>query len=437
MLKKILLIFVFITPVYLSAEQKSVELEYKKGLGFYNAKDFQKSYDIFYKIYLKKLSDIKFNFYFGRSAYETGNYETALAAFERVEIQDETNVRNKLEMARTYFMLKMYEDSENAYLDVLANPSIPKNIRTNIELALAKASKVQKKSFTYATVLADILYDSNINYGSLGDYEYSGSTLPRIDEVSDMALQAYANLVNIYDIGRKNGFAIKNSFSFYLKDYQDYNAYDVMYFSYNPSLLYKVTDYTAELVLGFDNLQLERKKYLSSVSIMPRFEFNHSPILKSLAYFKYQRKKFDKNAQYDLDAKHYEVGYGLQTILSPRSYIQGNFIFTTEDKLRGQNIYVDYEEYKFNASYANQLTATYGVDIFAQIRNRKYQDYSSGFESYRDDKAGLANIDFTMKLTPKLRLKIGTSFEYVESNQERFFHANSKNKCNFHLNLTS
>ncbi|CAI6146612.1 MAG: hypothetical protein SPLUMA1_SPLUMAMAG1_00328 [uncultured Sulfurimonas sp.] len=70
---------------------------------------------MFSTLYFSKLSDAKLNFYLGGSAYETGHYEMALATFERVEILDSGNLRNKLEMARTFFMLKMYEDSESTF----------------------------------------------------------------------------------------------------------------------------------------------------------------------------------------------------------------------------------------------------------------------------------------------------------------------------------
>ena len=141
MLKRFLLSILLVSTCLL-ASVEDVQTTYDKGLESYKLKDFQSSFELFNSIYFKKLDDINFNFYFGRSAYETGNYEKALAAFERVEIYDGTNIRNKLEMARTYFMLKMYEDSENSYLEVLANPNIPENIRTDIELSLSKVSKV-------------------------------------------------------------------------------------------------------------------------------------------------------------------------------------------------------------------------------------------------------------------------------------------------------
>lgn len=422
---KIIIAILLIMQVSLMASSKSLNDAYAKGLGYYKQKDFKNSYKVFKTIYLQKLEDVNFTFYFGRSAYETGHYEIALSAFERVGMLDKTSVRNKLEMARTYFMLKMYEDSELAYREVLENPSIPKNIKTNIELSLAKVAKVQKKSFTYATVMLDYIYDSNINYGSIGSYEYGGSTLGQIASISDTAIQAFANVVNIYDIGYKNGFAIKNSFSLYLKDYLDYNNYNVLFLAYNPSLIYKETSFTAELVAGFDTMELGKKKYLSSISLMPRFEFNHSPTLKSIAHFKYQRKKFEREAQHNLDSNRYELSYALQNILTPRSFLQGNMTAVQEKKVRGSNLYVDFDELNLRLNYANQFTKKYSFDLYAAARSRNYKDHSSGFGSVREDIGATGSIGVSMKVRPKLRVKLSTTYQYVNSNQDRFSYQKS------------
>ncbi|NPA59926.1 MAG: hypothetical protein GXO30_05620, partial [Epsilonproteobacteria bacterium] len=152
-MKKVLLLCICLATFVLASQQNvTLKSQYTEAYKAYKAKNFSVSYDIFSKLYLTELSDAKLNFYLGRSAYETGHYSIALAAFERVEMLDGGNLRNKLEKARTYFMLKMYEDAENSFEEVLKNPNIPQNVRTNIEMYLSKVKGVQKKSFTYASI---------------------------------------------------------------------------------------------------------------------------------------------------------------------------------------------------------------------------------------------------------------------------------------------
>jgi len=398
-----------------------LDVRYKEGYDAYKAKNFQKSYEVFSKLYLTKLSDIKTNFYLGRSAFETGHYEVALAAFERVEMLDPANLRNKLEMARTYFMLKMYEDSQLAFEEVLKNPNIPQNIRTNLELYLSKVKRVQQKSFTYATINLDWVYDSNVNYGSLdSQYNIGIGTLPSSPEQVDRALQVYADIANIYDLGSKGGLAIKNRVEFFLKDYKKLNPYDVQYIGYKPSLLYKGNSYLGEFAVGLDLLTLGKKEYLRTVSFSPKIEYRHTNSLKSLSYLKYQKKYFTQSSDRDLNCDHYEVVYGLQDILSPRSYVQTNLIAIKEQKIHGNRIDVDYNEYRINLSYANQFSVVYGGDIFAEYRKRDYEDFSSLFASTRSDSGVRVAGGINAKILQTLRVHLKGSFERVESNQQRF-----------------
>jgi hypothetical protein len=410
----------FLLPFALLANPQEDTKVYKQALTLYEQKSFSDSYLLFKKLYLTHLSDVNFNFYFGRTAYETGHYEMALAAFERVEMQDNTNLRNRLEMARTYFMLKMYEDSENAFKEVLANPNIPQTLRTNIELSLSRVSKVQQKSFTYAQVMLNLLYDSNVNYGSLGDIHYGGQQLDRVEPSSDLAAEFYANIVNIYDIGSKNGFALKNSLSFYMKEYFDEDDYSMQYFSYMPALVYKETKYTAEFILIADAMRLGSQHYLDSFGLMPKLQYNHTPTLLSLAFFKYQSKQFQQKAQENLDASWYELSYGLQKILSPRSYLQGTFYFITQDKKGGDNIYVDFQEYKADVTYANHITSLLTINGYGEFRVRDFSEYSSGFNSLRSDVGGRVNAGVSMKITPTFQANFKGSYEYIDSNQDRF-----------------
>jgi len=419
-MKKLFLIFlVVLFPVYLFGVELSVE--YKDGFDAYKSKNFKKSYKIFSKLYLTKLSDAKVNFYLGRSAYETGHYEVALAAFERVEMLENGNLRNKLEMARTYFMLKMYKDSQNAFEEVLANPNIPQNVRTNIEIYLAKIKGVQKKSFTYATFDVDWVYDSNVNYGSLdSNYNINTGSVTAEKEHSDRALQVYGDVVNIYDIGDKNGFAIKNRVKLFLKDYRKLNDYDVQFLAYDPSILYKEMKYLAEFVVGLDVMTLGKEEYLRRVSFIPRFEYSHTTNLKSMLSFKYQTKYFTPKAQSDFDSHHYELGYALQDIMSASSYSQVNLIGLREKKDHGSNVQVDYDEYKLNLKYANQFTYIYGGEIFGEYRIRNYDDYDPTYSSKRKDDAVFLAASINARILKTFRLHLKGTYNRVNSNQEKY-----------------
>lgn len=434
-MKRSLMIFSSLCLSALVQANTATNAEYKAAMKQYNAKDFKGSYEKLSRLYISNLSDAKLNFYLGRSAYESGHYEMALGAFERVQMLEPTNLRNRLEMGRTYFMLKMYEDAELAFEEVLANPNLPQNVRTNIEIYLSKVTKVQEKSFTYADINADYMYDSNVNYGSLdSEYNINTGTLPSAPTLADSAVEIYGGVTNIYDIGDKNGFAIKNRVVGYMKRYSNERAYDIHYFSYTPSLIYATTAHKIELGLTLDELLIDSESYLHSLSLTPRYEYAHSTTLRSIAYFKYQRKEFLQDIAKDLDANHYELSYGAQKILSPRSYIQGTLTAINEAKLQGDRVDVDYMEYRASVAYANQLTPIYATDLYGEYRKRDYSDYSPFFASTRGDNAGTLMANINAKILPTLLLHLKGMYTRVESNQKLFSY--EKYTVTFGLNKT-
>jgi len=416
----LLLLSLVLIFTHLNADD-ALQKQYKLAIQSYKAHDFSTSYKLLSKLYITKLSDVNLNFYLGRCAYETGHYEIALAAFERVQMLEPSNLRSKLEMGRTYFMLKMYEDAQLAFKEVLQNPNIPTNVRNNIELYLSKVEKVQQKSFTHATIQADWLYDSNVNYGSLdSEYNTNVGTLPATSEQSDSALQVIGDITNIYDIGEKNGFAIKNKFVAYMKDYRDMDAFDMQYISYTPSLIYSYTKHFLELAVGIDDLRLGKQNYLKSTYLIPRYQYAHTTALRSIAYFKYQRKSFQRASEYDLDLNHYELSYALQKILSPRSYIQATLTGIKEKKLHGTRIDVDYNEYRADIAYAKQFTPVYGTELSARYRKRNYADFSTLLNSTRSDDGITVGITLNAKILQTLTLHIKDTYNRVDSNQAPF-----------------
>lgn len=393
---------------------------YQMGLDAYKSGSYKKSYNAWKGEYLQHLDDAKFNFMFGRAAYESGHYAMALAAFERVAMHSPHNLRNTLEMGKTYYMLKMYEDAAVAFEEVLENPNLPQEIRLNVELLLSRVSKVQQKSFTYARVQGNYFYDSNVNYGTLGDIQYGGNLLPQVESYSDHGLELTGSFVNIYDIGQKNGFAIKNNVTGYIKDYNQRDLYDVQYLSYAPSLLYSQHKYVLEMATGIDILRFGKRSLLRSFFVTPKVQFKHTDTLKSFIALGYQYKDFIPEAQKILSARHYDGSYALQKILTPHSYTQLDGIVTLERKVRGDNTNVSFNEYKARIVYADQFSSRYGVECLAHLKKRDYRDFSVGFNSTRKDLGGYAKIDFSIRILQTLRLNLKGSYEYIDSNQDKY-----------------
>jgi tetratricopeptide (TPR) repeat protein len=415
-------IFIFTALFFTINAHASVSQEkYKQAFRAYKSKDYVKSFDLFSSFYLTRLSDKRVNYFLGRSAYKTQHYETALAAFERVSMLDPSNIRNQLEMARTYFKLKMFEDAESIFKSVLAIKNLPQNVRENIEFYLSRVAVAEQKSFTYIGFSASWVYDSNVNYGSSEDEYFLvpfGGYLGTSPAISDSAKEYSIDLTNIYDIGSQNGFAIVNKAMAYVKKYNEQETYNIAYYSYIPSIMYKKRSFTAELSLGLDMLTLADKEYLKSYSVTPRVEWMNTSTLKSMIHLKYQSKYFQQEAQQD--SVHREVSLGLQKMLSSRSLMQVNLVGVQEMKTRKifKSIYTNYKEYKLNLSYMNQFSSIFGMQLSTEVYNRKYEDKSTLFKNpLREDKSGSVNAGFTTNIIYGIRANIKATYAMVKSNQ--------------------
>ncbi len=97
-----------------------------------------------------------------------------------------------------------------------------------------------------------------------------------------------------------------------------------------------------------------------------------------------------------------------------------NLTYLFQDKKRGQRIDVDYDEYKIDINYLNQISKKYSLEFYADIKNRKYKNYSELFVSTRDDKSGTISTTLTMQLSKDLRLKLKALYNRNHSNQKVF-----------------
>jgi len=414
-----ILIFILLFPLTLLAYQSnSVTYLYNDALHNYEIKNYEKSYELFHKIYIKKLMDFKFNFYYGVSAYKTKHYNVALSAFERAEIIDPNNYRVKLEIGRVYFVLGMYDDSKEKFTEVLNGKDIPKNVTKNIELYLTNIEKSTKKSFTKIDLNFALFYDSNINYGSLSDtYNIGENILPTPNTISDNGLEFSTNITNMYDFGLKNGYLLKNRFTVFTKTYHKNHSYDIGYISYNSSLIYISKKYMLELEFGIDNLFLDKKRYTQTLSFKPQLKYNHLDTLQSFLYLKFSDKFYDDSS---LDAYQYEFSYNLQNSLNKSSYIVSNINYLNQQSKDTQRVDVDYYEYKLGFNYIHSFFDNSKISIYSEIKKRYYDKYSELFVSTRDDKLVTISPILSKKIDKSLDFKIKVVYNHNYSNQEVF-----------------
>lgn len=108
--------------------------------------------------------DAEFDFYYGLSAMQTGQYQPALFSFERLSSSFPQVQRYRLELARSYYHLGNLERAESEFKKVLAtNP--PLAVQQNIQRFLDRIEQQRKQlnPSWQASVSVAGGYDSNIN----------------------------------------------------------------------------------------------------------------------------------------------------------------------------------------------------------------------------------------------------------------------------------
>lgn len=111
--------------------------------------------------------DPRFDFFYGVAALETGNYDQAVFALDRVVVHHPGIIRPRLELARAYLKLNNDQAALKEFRDVLQlNP--PARVRQKVNAyiqQLGKRSAQARQSVLNGMATITVGYDSNMNAG--------------------------------------------------------------------------------------------------------------------------------------------------------------------------------------------------------------------------------------------------------------------------------
>ncbi|EAT12820.1 protein containing tetratricopeptide repeat [Oceanobacter sp. RED65] len=135
-----------------------------------NARQFDQAYSLASSIRNNEEGRPSFDFYYGLAAIETGHFDEALFAFERLLFYQPNNPRYRLELARVHFYLRNLKRSESEFKQVLKqNPPAP--VRNNVKTFLDKIAELYRQVEPEFMLALDLAggYDSNINSATSED----------------------------------------------------------------------------------------------------------------------------------------------------------------------------------------------------------------------------------------------------------------------------
>jgi hypothetical protein len=118
------------------------------------------------------------SFSLGLAAFGAGDYETAAAAFDRVLVMRPEHDLARLELARTYFHLRLFGVAQDLFEEVKAKPETPESVRQNIDGYLARIREARSPHRIGGAMTFAVAWDDNARVSPGGTIVIPG--LPRL-----------------------------------------------------------------------------------------------------------------------------------------------------------------------------------------------------------------------------------------------------------------
>lgn len=417
-MKHIFLILIFITAIFANTISQK---DYSEALNSFKQKDYEKSYELFSKLFEQDFSNTLVNFYLGRSAYELQKYEFATSVYDRILINEPNNTRVRLELAQTYLQMKLYTQALKEF-ELVLEDKMPVQVRKRVEANVAFLKAKEKRHFFDITAVLGIIYDSNVNSASttFDINEFLGlpeDTLPNNTQKEGATIfQVVAPISYKYKVDEN--FILNSSLVPLMMKYNNYKDKDLHALSLNISPTFYEKDYKYSFGFLYDLVYLAHEKYQSNYYIKPEITKVFSTNLLYNAYVKLGKVNYSKERL--RDANHYEFSNNLK--YASENFGVFDFGFSFGKELRAYDTRTDVSNAFYSISLENsyELINKYTINPSISYKRSKYIEEDVNFLSKREDKRYNYSLNLQKSLTKSLAFSLGASFIDVNSNQELY-----------------
>lgn len=438
-MKKILLSVAVASSLLLANETQNIsQTIIQKAMQSYQNKNYKVALEEFLKI--KSFSDsAKVDYYIGRSYYELGDYEQALAAYERVAINEPNNKRVILETAQTYFMLGMYEEARSRFDIILADPTVPEIVKSNILARLNTIDSKTKKHFTNFAVLLGYGFDTNINnttgIGSYSVYIPQLSTNLNLtpEKEKDSTFQEMGAVFNhIYKY--REDIALRNSATFYRQVYTEDSKKDLSLISLSTTPIYTMGKTNYMMTFGIDHIWYDDEAYLNNYYVAPKISHLIKDNLIYEGSIKITQKDFFK-PNTNKDSISYELSNKIMQQDNKYGIIGIEAILGTEkrDKDVRTDVSKDYFTLRLNHTYKLSSSLSLNSNIGYSDIDYKYKDIN--FLTKRDDEIYTFGVGLSYEYSKKTILGLSYNYTNQNSNHEPFDYDKQVVKTSLYYNF--
>lgn len=412
---------------------------YEEAMEAFKAKDYQNAFNIFDKNKSAYFNNTLYNYHFGLSSYILGEYEVALSAFERILFDDPSHHYAKLQLGRTFFKLKMYEDAKNEFQDLLADISFPSQSKPQIKSYLAEVESSMKGSKIDVTVGVGVHYDSNIDQVPASDRIYIpllGANVASADAKEDYYHQELLSLNHAARIVGRGGWTLTNGFFLLNKGYLKEADENTLYVSCRPEISYKNDDYVGKFALQGIKTLKDGNMYSTMFFASPSVDFFIFDSVKTTLEASYFLKRHDDKERKVYDSDTFEGSIAFSNI--PIKSIDTSWKIGYGKELKKYDERIDVSNQFATAQIS--LFAPLSSQFFARWTNRyerkNYLDFSRFFKNRRQDDILSSTFSLLYQPTPSIVGELTFSYQQNSSNQALYEYEKNSIGLSFYKTLS-
>ncbi|NOQ32386.1 MAG: tetratricopeptide repeat protein [Helicobacteraceae bacterium] len=398
--------------------------KFKEAQQLFKAKRYKEAYTKFETLDEGLVDANRVDFYLGRSAYELGEYEDALAAYDRILFDKPDNLRVKLEIAQTMLRLKNYKSARKIFTNILEE-KIPDKVRSKVKNLLARIDNATRKNFFGAMAFYGISYDSNIDNGTNpGEYNIfipslgQNTPINPANKKGSMTHEAGVILNHVYKDSEE--FRLDNSMTLYSQKYPEYKEkdLDLVSLSLAPSYLNAKSQY--QLSFYYDHVWYGGVSYLNNAAVVPKFTTAIDKFLTYSSYFRYANKTFIAPTNKDKNANAFEFTNSLNIRLKDKPTLNIKAMLGKELKLQGVRTDVDKKYYSLVLATSYQFMKDLSANAEFYSLYSTYDDRDVNFQTRRYDK--LLRYTFGGNYVYNKNITFTTNVQFMKqvSNQNPF-----------------
>jgi hypothetical protein len=360
-----------------------------------------------------------------KAYFNKGDYESALALFDKEMILHPENHLAALEYARTLYILGFYKQSKRAFLEVLSrNP--PPNVKKNIYTFLEKIEEKITTTDFYGTIMIGSSYDDNLGYNSSDKTFQYGELLLENDTNKTAGFYTNLNLLLTYYYKKEN-FTWENKLYSYNEFQQEEEIEDLNFLQFTSTFSQNFQNLTITLPLGISQTWFGKKRDNLSLFTWPTLSYLVTPNNSISLMGKYHSTKH----QQDSAKSYHRIGGAL---FFTHTYLQGDIRTsigheedTKEEGLR-QDISKERDYIGVTLNYALRQSSL--LSLHYRHTESNYQDIDPVLAYAREDKRDQITLGIQENLTKSHSL----SFIYTYLNNESNINSYSYEKNIFSLN---